>query len=87
MAWDNNKDYEKASHIAQHSDIVAIQEMRNEDALGVLYEKSARRQRSKRARPTLALPPHRELTLWVSSRCSITKGWLGRLHRTEIVPA
>ncbi len=33
LGWDNNKDYEKVSHIAQHFDIVAIQELMNEGAL------------------------------------------------------
>jgi hypothetical protein len=31
--WDNNKDYEKVSHIAQHFDAMAIQELINEGAL------------------------------------------------------
>jgi len=33
LGWDNNKGYEKVSHIAQHFDIVAIQELMNEGAL------------------------------------------------------
>lgn len=33
LGWDNDKRYDKVAHVAQHFDIVAIQELMNEDAL------------------------------------------------------
>lgn len=33
LGWDNNKRYDKVAHIANHFDVLAIQELMNEEAL------------------------------------------------------
>jgi endonuclease/exonuclease/phosphatase family metal-dependent hydrolase len=79
LGWNNNKDYEKVSHIAQHFDIVAIQELMNEGALERLeveVEESSGEKWTSMASHALGRSTYREhyAFLWRESAVSYVSG-------------
>lgn len=79
LGWDNNKDYEKVSHIAQHFDIVAIQELMNEGALELLeaeIEDASSEKWTSKASHALGRSTYREhyAFLWRESAVSYVSG-------------